>query len=111
MKPKRRERSDIMLVGVYDVRVEEPPALKTASELQKSAYSDMRPTKCGRFARPCGFQSPAINSLPAERSYRDILYIRYFGIMPGYCATLKTRSSFSLNAAISCLILSLVILA
>jgi len=38
-------------------------------------------------------------------------YIRYFGIMPGYCATLKTLSSFSLNAAISCLILSLVILA
>ena len=52
-----------MPVGVYDVRVEEPPALKTASELQKSAYSDMRPTKCGRFARPCGFPSPAINSL------------------------------------------------
>ena len=26
----------------------------------------------GRFARPCGFPSPAINSLPAERSYRDL---------------------------------------
>lgn len=58
-----------MLVGVYDVRVEEPPALKTASELQKSAYSDMRPTKCGRFARPCGFPSPAINFL-RERDRR-----------------------------------------
>ena len=33
------------------------------------------------------------------------------GVQPGYRATLKTLSSFLLNAAISCPILSLVILA
>ena len=40
-----------------------------------------------------------------------ILDMRYSGIAPGYCATLKTLLSFSLNAFISCPILSLVILA
>ena len=65
----------------------------------------------GRFAWPCGFSFPAINSLPAERDYGDIRNIRYSGIAPAYCATLKTLSSFSLNAAISRPILSLVILA
>ena len=40
MKPKRRERSNIMPVGVYDMRVAEPTVLKIASGPQKSAFSD-----------------------------------------------------------------------
>lgn len=84
---------------------------KSTCDQQNAEEGNTQGSPLGRFARPCAFPSPAINSLSAERSYRDIGYIRYFGIMPGYCATLKTRSSFSLNAAISCPILSLVILA
>ena len=57
-----------------------------------------------RFAWPCVFSSPAFNSLPAEINYG----VRYSGIVPDYCVTLKTLLSFSLNAAISCPILSLV---
>ena len=57
-----------------------------------------------RFAWPCVFPSPAFNSLPAERDYGIVSRIA-----PAYCAILKTLSSFSLNAAISCPILSLVI--
>ena len=53
---------------------------------------------------PCVFPSPAFNSLPAERDYGIVSRIA-----PAYCAILKTLSSFSLNAAISCPILSLVI--
>lgn len=62
----------------------------------------------GRFAWPCVFSSPAINYLPAEID-DGILDMRYSGITPGYCAILKTLSSFSLNATISRPILSLVI--
>lgn len=58
----------------------------------------------GRFAWPCVFSSPVFNSLPAEINYG----VRYSGIVPDYCVTLKTLLSFSLNAAISCPILSLV---
>ena len=57
-----------------------------------------------RFAWPCVFSSPVFNSLPAERDYGIVSRIA-----PAYCAILKTLSSFSLNAAISCPILSLVI--
>ena len=50
--------------------------------------------------------------IPCRRKQvTEILDMRYSGIAPGYCATLKTLLSFSLNAFISCPILSLVILA
>ena len=50
--------------------------------------------------------------IPCRRKeMTGILDMRYSGIAPDYCATLKIPFSFSLNAAISCPILSLVILA
>ena len=90
-----------------------------ASGAQKAAFSDgsvqqnagdgnMQGSPFGRFAWPCGFPSPVFNSLPVETDDGDIRYIRYSGIVPDYCVTLKTLLSFSLNAAISCPILSLV---
>ena len=53
------------------------------SGAQKAAFSDgsvqqnagdgnTQGSPLGRFAWPCGFSSPAFNSLPAERDYRDI---------------------------------------
>ena len=98
-----------------DMRVVESIARWVASRAQKASFSDgsvqqnagdgnPQGSPLGRFAWPCGFSSPAFNSLPAERDYGIVSRIA-----PAYCAILKTLSSFSLNAAISCPILSLVI--
>ena len=77
---------------------------KSTCDQQNAGDGNMQGSPFGRFTRPCGFPSPAFNSLPAERDYGIVSRIA-----PAYCAILKTLSSFSLNAAISCPILSLVI--
>ena len=77
---------------------------KSTCDQQNAGDGNMQGSPLGRFAWPCGFSSPAFNSLPAERDYGIVSRIA-----PAYCAILKTLSSFSLNAAISCPILSLVI--
>ena len=103
------------LLWVSDMRVVESIARWVASGAQKAAFSDgsvqqnaedgnTQGSPFGRFAWPCVFSSPVFNSLPAEINYG----VRYSGIVPDYCVTLKTLLSFSLNAAISCPILSLV---
>ena len=79
---------------------------KSTCDQQNAGDGNMQGSPLGRFAWPCVFPSPAFNSLPAERDYGIVSRIA-----PAYCAILKTLSSFSLNAAISCPILSLVILA
>lgn len=70
----------------------------------KTPKMEIRKARPSGGAWPCVFPSPAFNSLPAERDYGIVSRIA-----PAYCAILKTLSSFSLNAAISCPILSLVI--
>ena len=66
-----------------DMRVVESIARWVASGAQKASFSDgsdqqnagdgnPQGSPLGRFAWPCGFSSPAFNSLPAERDYRDI---------------------------------------
>ena len=77
---------------------------KSTCDQQNAGDGNPQGSPLGRFAWPCGFSSPAFNSLPAERDYGIVSRIA-----PAYCAILKTLSSFSLNAAISCPILSLVI--
>ena len=77
---------------------------KSTCDQQNAEEGNTQGSPLGRFAWPCGFPSPAFNSLPAEINYG----VRYSGIVPDYCVTLKTLLSFSLNAAISCPILSLV---
>ena len=77
---------------------------KSTCDQQNAGDGNTQGSPLGRFAWPCGFPSPAFNSLPAERDYGIVSRIA-----PAYCAILKTLSSFSLNAAISCPILSLVI--
>ena len=77
---------------------------KSTCDQQNAKYGNTQGSPFGRFAWPCVFPSPAFNSLPAERDYGIVSRIA-----PAYCAILKTLSSFSLNAAISCPILSLVI--
>ena len=77
---------------------------KSTCDQQNAGDGNMQGSPLGRFAWPCVFPSPAFNSLPAERDYGIVSRIA-----PAYCAILKTLSSFSLNAAISCPILSLVI--
>lgn len=77
---------------------------KSTCDQQNAEEGNTQGSPFGRFAWPCGFPSPAFNSLPAERDYGIVSRIA-----PAYCAILKTLSSFSLNAAISCPILSLVI--
>ena len=77
---------------------------KSTCDQQNAKDGNMQGSPLGRFAWPCVFPSPAFNSLPAERDYGIVSRIA-----PAYCAILKTLSSFSLNAAISCPILSLVI--
>ena len=77
---------------------------KSTCVQQNAGDGNTQGSPLGRFAWPCGFPSPAFNSLPAERDYGIVSRIA-----PAYCAILKTLSSFSLNAAISCPILSLVI--
>ena len=77
---------------------------KSTCDQQNAGDGNPQGSPLGRFAWPCGFPSPAFNSLPAERDYGIVSRIA-----PAYCAILKTLSSFSLNAAISCPILSLVI--
>ena len=77
---------------------------KSTCDQQNAGDGNMQGSPFGRFAWPCVFPSPAFNSLPAERDYGIVSRIA-----PAYCAILKTLSSFSLNAAISCPILSLVI--
>ena len=79
---------------------------KSTCDQQNAKDGNTQGSPFGRFAWPCVFPSPAFNSLPAERDYGIVSRIA-----PAYCAILKTLSSFSLNAAISCPILSLVILA
>ena len=79
---------------------------KSTCDQQNAGDGNTQGSPFGRFAWPCVFPSPAFNSLPAERDYGIVSRIA-----PAYCAILKTLSSFSLNAAISCPILSLVILA
>ena len=79
---------------------------KSTCDQQNAEEGNTQGSPLGRFAWPCVFPSPAFNSLPAERDYGIVSRIA-----PAYCAILKTLSSFSLNAAISCPILSLVILA
>ena len=78
---------------------------KSTCDQQNAGDGNMQGSPLGRFAWPCVFSSPVFNSLPAEINYG----VRYSGIVPDYCVTLKTLLSFSLNAAISCPILSLVI--
>ena len=80
---------------------------KSTCDQQNAKDGNTQGSPFGRFAWPCVFSSPVFNSLPAEINYG----VRYSGIVPDYCVTLKTLLSFSLNAAISCPILSLVILA
>ena len=77
---------------------------KSTCDQQNAGDGNPQGSPLGRFAWSCGFPSPAFNSLPAERDYGIVSRIA-----PAYCAILKTLSSFSLNAAISCPILSLVI--
>ena len=77
---------------------------KSTCVQQHAGDGNTQGSPLGRFAWPCVFPSPAFNSLPAERDYGIVSRIA-----PAYCAILKTLSSFSLNAAISCPILSLVI--
>ena len=77
---------------------------KSTCDQQNAGDGNMQGSPLGRFAWPCVFSSPVFNSLPAEINYG----VRYSGIVPDYCVTLKTLLSFSLNAAISCPILSLV---
>ena len=77
---------------------------KSTCDQQNAGDGNPQGSPLGRFAWPCGFPSPAFNSLPAERDYGIVSRIA-----PAYCAILKTLSSFSLNAAISRPILSLVI--
>ena len=77
---------------------------KSTCDQQNAGDGNMQGSPLGRFAWPCIFPSPVFNSLPAEINYG----VRYSGIVPDYCVTLKTLLSFSLNAAISCPILSLV---
>lgn len=77
---------------------------KSTCDQQNAEEGNTQGSPLGRFAWPCVFPSPAFNSLPAERDYGIVSRIA-----PAYCAILKTLSSFSLNAAISCPILSLVI--
>ena len=77
---------------------------KSTCDQQNAKDGNMQGSPLGRFAWPCIFPSLTINSLPAERDYGIVSRIA-----PAYCAILKTLSSFSLNAAISCPILSLVI--
>ena len=77
---------------------------KSTCDQQNAKDGNTQGSPLGRFAWPCVFPSPAFNSLPAERDYGIVSRIA-----PAYCAILKTLSSFSLNAAISCPILSLVI--
>ena len=77
---------------------------KSTCDQQNAKDGNTQGSPFGRFAWPCIFPSPAFNSLPAERDYGIVSRIA-----PAYCAILKTLSSFSLNAAISCPILSLVI--
>ena len=77
---------------------------KSTCDQQNAGDGNTQGSPFGRFAWPCVFPSPAFNSLPAERDYGIVSRIA-----PAYCAILKTLSSFSLNAAISCPILSLVI--
>ena len=77
---------------------------KSTCVQQNAGDGNTQGSPFGRFAWPCVFPSPAFNSLPAERDYGIVSRIA-----PAYCAILKTLSSFSLNAAISCPILSLVI--
>ena len=77
---------------------------KSTCDQQNAKDGNTQGSPFGRFAWPCVFPSPAFNSLPAEINYG----VRYSGIVPDYCVTLKTLLSFSLNAAISCPILSLV---
>ena len=79
---------------------------KSTCDQQNAKDGNTQGSPFGRFAWPCVFPSPAFNSLPAERDYGIVSRIA-----PAYCAILKTLSSFSLNAAISRPILSLVILA
>ena len=77
---------------------------KSTCDQQNAKDGNTQGSPFGRFAWPCVFPSPAFNSLPAERDYGIVSRIA-----PAYCAILKTLSSFSLNAAISCPILPLVI--
>ena len=77
---------------------------KSTCDQQNAKDGNTQGSPFGRFAWPCVFPSPAFNSLPAERDYGIVSRIA-----PAYCAILKTLSSFSLNAAISCPIFSLVI--
>ena len=77
---------------------------KSTCDQQNAKDGNTQGSPFGRFAWPCVFPSPAFNSLPAERDYGIVSRIA-----PAYCAILKTLSSFSLNATISCPILSLVI--
>ena len=77
---------------------------KSTCDQHNAGDGNTQGSPLGRFAWPCVFPSPAFNSLPAERDYGIVSRIA-----PAYCAILKTLSSFSLNAAISCPILSLVI--
>ena len=77
---------------------------KSTCDQQNAEEGNTQGSPFGRFAWPCVFPSPAFNSLPAERDYGIVSRIA-----PAYCAILKTLSSFSLNAAISRPILSLVI--
>ena len=77
---------------------------KSTCDQQNAKDGNTQGSPFGRFAWPCVFPSPAFNSLPAERDYGIVSRLA-----PAYCAILKTLSSFSLNAAISCPILSLVI--
>ena len=77
---------------------------KSTCDQQNAGDGNPQGSPLGRFAWPCVFPSPAFNSLPAERDYGIVSRIA-----PAYCAILKTLSSFSLHAAISCPILSLVI--
>ena len=77
---------------------------KSTCDQQNAKDGNTQGSPFGRFAWPCVFPSPAFNSLPAERDYGIVSRIA-----PAYCAILKTLSSFSLNAAISRPILSLVI--
>ena len=77
---------------------------KSTCDQQNAGDGNPQGSPLGRFAWPCVFSSPVFNSLPAEINYG----VRYSGIVPDYCVTLKTLLSFSLNAAISCPILSLV---
>ena len=77
---------------------------KSTCDQQNAGDGNPQGSPFERFAWPCVFSSPVFNSLPAEINYG----VRYSGIVPDYCVTLKTLLSFSLNAAISCPILSLV---